>query len=141
MQIDAILSALRARRCRITRARRAIIEVIASLRQPIAAITLHRRMAEKRVVVDRVTVYRELRFLHDAGIVHAVTFKDGIRRFELAPERGHKHHLICTSCQSVEDVALACADLHAVERSIEQRRNFQIAGHSLEFYGLCAKCV
>ncbi|MBM3231556.1 transcriptional repressor [Candidatus Peregrinibacteria bacterium] len=138
---DSILQSLRQDGHRITKARKALIEALQRTHQPVAALELHARLSKSKVTADKVTVYRELKFLADIGVVHPVHLKDNIQRYELAPESGHKHHLVCTECKTVKDVEMACADLHNLERNIGKKSNFTVRGHSLEFYGLCSRCA
>jgi Fur family ferric uptake transcriptional regulator len=50
----------------------------------------------------------------------------------------HHHHLVCTSCQRVEDVDETI--LRPVLRGIRDRHDFQVDHERLDFYGLCARC-
>ncbi|MBM3227871.1 transcriptional repressor [Candidatus Peribacteria bacterium] len=138
---EFILQSLRQNGHRITKARRALIKALLRTKQPVAALELHARISKSKVAIDRVTVYRELKFLADIGVVHPVNLKDNIQRYEIAPVSGHKHHLVCTACKTVKNVNVACADLHNLEALLGKKNNFIVREHSLEFYGLCAHCA
>lgn len=88
--------------------------------------------------VHKTTVYRELGFLESEGLIKKIEFGDGIRRYERS-EMEHHHHLICVGCKKVSDIHLE-KDLEVQERSIARKTGFKILNHSLEFFGLCAKC-
>lgn len=139
MKEAAILSALKQAGHRLTTARKALVRALLAAKTPLGATEMHAVLHKKGLATNKVTVYRELAFLEEQGVAHAVTFKDGTRRYEIAPD-DHRHHLICTSCASVQDVAMD-HDLDQVEQKIRTEKSFTVQSHSLEFYGLCGKCV
>lgn len=102
---------------------------------PLSAEDLHREVRG----LDLVTVYRNLQEFVKAGIAAEVRFKDGIVRYEIA--HAHHHHLVCTDCGLVEEIA-AC-DMAPLEKRVLQgsRRFTRISEHALEFFGLCKKCA
>ncbi len=74
------------------------------------------------------------------GLVDKLNFDDGVSRFELSsPEEvHHHHHLVCQKCNQVFEVESDM--LLEVERTIEEKYNFQVYDHNLTFYGHCEKC-
>ncbi len=139
--MDTIIKRLQESGHRIGRGRRAVLATLLKSRQPMSALELHTQLVKAKLSADKVTVYRELKFLSDVGIAHPVHLKDNIQRYEIAPESGHKHHLICTTCKTVKDVEMGCDALHAIEKNIGRKTHFKVRGHSLEFYGLCSHCA
>lgn len=139
-RVDTVLSSLKLSGYRMSKGRKAIITTLLSVKRPITPLEVYETLKNSPSRVDKVTVYRELKFLSDLGIVHPVRLLDHVQRFEIAPETGHKHHLICTTCKTVKDVDMECADLHSIERDIGQKNQFTVRGHSLEFYGVCSQC-
>lgn len=87
---------------------------------------------------NKSTIYRELLFLMQQGIVVEVQLRPDITHYELAGQV-HHHHLVCNRCDGVEDVVLG-DDLHQLEAQIAIGKRFKVERHSLEFYGLCGKC-
>jgi Fur family ferric uptake transcriptional regulator len=140
-RIESIIEGLRSKGHRITKGRRSILLAFIKSKKPIAVLEMHEILTKTHMTMDKVSVYRELAVLRKAGIIHAVTFQDGVKRYELPPEGGHKHHMVCTTCQTVEDVDIPCTELHIIEKKIGKKKNFQVQSHSLEFYGLCSRCV
>lgn len=139
-RLDKILLSLRSKGYRISKGRKIVIEALLMEEEPVETLKLHSKLLSQKKRIDKVTVYRELKFLADVGMVHPVHFNDNIQRYEIAPESGHQHHLVCTSCKTVKNVDMACDVLHAVEKKITNTSNFDVRGHSLEFYGLCSRC-
>lgn len=132
------LEKLRGSGFRLTKARRTLFGVLEAAPRPLTVPELSALMKKAGAAADKTTVYRELAFLLERGLVQAIQFGDRLKRYEL---RGghHHHHLVCTSCGTVLDVELK-GDLDAVEKRLAKKTGFRIDDHSLEFFGLCAKC-
>jgi Fe2+ or Zn2+ uptake regulation protein len=123
--------------CRQTKTRTKILEIL-NQSGPLAALEIKERLGQKKILVNKTTVYRELEFLLAKQVISEVIFQDGLKRYELTSTE-HGHHVICLSCHKVERIALA-HDLENQEKKIGHRLNFKILNHSLEFYGLCQDC-
>ncbi|MBI2414164.1 MAG: transcriptional repressor [Deltaproteobacteria bacterium] len=124
---------------RITRARRSMIEVLLDSRLPLSAEGLIDALLGKKVPANKTTVYRELTFLKEMGIVQEIQFlHERVKRYEVV-FGGHHHHLICMGCKRVEDVELE-GELEKYEREIMNSRGFKVLNHTLEFMGLCEDC-
>jgi Fur family ferric uptake transcriptional regulator len=138
--LEALIARLKEEKLRLTPRRLWVLELISTLTAPVSALELHGMLKKKRVKIDLVTVYRELARLSEIGMLQPVTLKDGIVRYELSPEGGHNHHLICTGCKNVTNVDMNHDDLHVLEKTISKKKKFHIISHSLEFYGTCQNC-
>lgn len=136
--IERKIKKLKGKGIRASAAREAILQLMAEHPAPLSAAEILARLARRDVVVNKTTVYRELGFLQQKGMIKELQFGDLKKRYELMPE-GHHHHLVCTMCHRVEDVELK-NDLDLEERRIEKQKKFKIFQHSLEFFGLCAAC-
>jgi len=134
----SIIEQLRADGHRVTTARRAIVRGLLRSKAPVSALQVHALLRKRQLETNNVTVYRELAFLEAEGFLHGVTLKDGVKRYCLA-SNGHHHHLICTGCNAVQDVKME-HDLDSFEKKIARQKSFTVQSHSLEFYGLCARC-
>lgn len=86
------------------------------------------------------TVYRTVQVLEELGLISAITFEDGITRYELKKEdeEHNHHHLICRVCNKIIEVNLDLLD--DLEEKIEKTENFIIRDHNLKFYGICSEC-
>ena len=131
--LEQISLKLEARGYRVTPSRRAVIAAILSRDGQFTAddLVTHCRGA------GRATVFRTLRLLTELGAVCRVLMEDGSMRY-LVSERGHHHHLVCTSCGRVEDLD-ACA-ITGLVRELSDATGFEVDGHWLELYGRCASC-
>jgi Fe2+ or Zn2+ uptake regulation protein len=89
-------------------------------------------------------VYRNLMVLEQAGVVRRLVAAGGFARYELAEDlTEHHHHLICTSCGSVEDLPAPVGLERTVQRataSLASRRGFRVRAHRVDMLGLCSRC-
>ena len=123
-------------RLRSTEGRVRILHLMASSPIPLSAAQVHRKLGEGRP--DLATIYRTLERFAEVSLVRALRFGDGARCYEIA--RGeHHHHLVCTICGSVAD--LATCRVEPLEDLALHRYGFHVASHSLEFYGTCRECT
>ncbi len=139
MDAAIVLEDLRREKFRITAPRKAIAEVVLSAGSPLSAQDVLAGMKKLGVSADVTTVYRELEFLRERGVLVPVTLVDGVQRYEPS-DLGHHHHLVCIDCHGIQDVTVPHDQVHAVERDIKKTHKFTVLQHALEFYGRCAKC-
>jgi Fur family ferric uptake transcriptional regulator len=133
-----ILAKLSASQHRLTKARIALVEIFSTATQPLSLAELAQSLRQRGVTVHKATLYRELNFFLDQGLIHKVDFKDATPRFEYLAE-AHHHHVVCVTCKQVEDIA-DDRQLVAWEQSVKQKTKFTILSHTLELFGLCKKC-
>jgi Fur family ferric uptake transcriptional regulator len=123
-----------------TEGRNRILEVLHNNDQPQSVEDIVKCLGKK--TPDIVTVYRTLETLKNKKLLNEVTFKDGLSRFEIVSSNGeHCHHAVCTSCgvaEHIHDEKLEKA-LDTVSSHLKLFKN--INEHSLEFFGVCKKCV
>ncbi|MCS7049397.1 MAG: transcriptional repressor [Verrucomicrobiae bacterium] len=133
---QTIADALRQRRLRVTGPRRAILDYLIRHHGPFSADELHARLRNRRI--DRVTVYRTLARMEQAGLVRRCDFGDDKWRYEFAAEpEHHHHHIICKRCRRVETLD-ACVPATLIE--LVAGRGYTDITHSLEFFGVCKTC-
>ena len=136
--LPQILERLKSRGYRLTRARKAIIEILLGSRQPLDVNAVRVLLTEKNLNVNKTTVYRELDFLKGENLIREIQLGDGKRRYEVLGD-DHHHHLVCMNCDMVECVELERC-MEEEERRIFEKSSFRAINHSLKFFGLCAKC-
>ena len=90
------------------------------------------------LTVNKTTIYRQLESLVKSKLVQEVRFSDRKIRYELT-SLPHHHHLICTVCDSVQDI-LFSENIESLAQLSASDKQFSITNHYLEFFGLCAKC-
>jgi Fur family ferric uptake transcriptional regulator len=126
---------LKEKKLKVTPNRLAVLTLLEKSHGPFTAIEILSGVKPK---LDQATLYRILEIFEQQGLVKAVEFGDGKKRFELNLHN-HHHHLVCTNCKTVEDIFVH-NDVKHVEQKIAKLKKFQIQTHSLEFFGLCKNC-
>jgi Fur family transcriptional regulator, ferric uptake regulator len=132
--IDTRLAAGGRRR---TAQRVVVAEALASAKRALSAQELYERIRETHPTIGRATVYRALEQQVEDGMASRFEREGHVSAY-IACDAEHHHHLVCTNCQRVDDVAedVVAPMLTAVGR----RHDFSVDHAALDFYGLCAKC-
>ena len=123
----------------MTKNRSALLELFVSEEHPLSVEEIQKKLKRKKISADLSTIYRELEFLKQESVINELMLKERKRLFELG-FKSHHHHLFCLKCETIEEVEMD-NELEALERKIARSRKFKIQSHSLEFFGLCAKCT
>lgn len=92
-------------------------------------------------VPDTTTLYRSLTDLSSAGVVRRIDLNTGTAHFEYTPTRPHHHHIVCTECGKVEELA-HCSIRGLEKKLMRESEHFKsIYSHNLEFFGRCTACA
>ena len=122
---------------RLTRQRVIVAEALARERTAVSAQELHERIRQRHERIGLATVYRALEAQVADGTATRLERPGHVYVYAAcAPE--HHHHLVCTGCQRVEDVAEEV--VRPMLRSVRSRHGFQVDHAQLDLYGLCARC-
>jgi len=125
---------------RYTRARRALVAVLAAQTRPLSVPEL-----VKSAKLPSSSVYRNLAELERVGAVVRLPSGEEFARYELAEDfSGHHHHLLCTGCGRVFDFTLPASAEKAMAKAsadIVEAEGFTPSGHRVELYGQCRECV
>ena len=124
---------------RMTKTRQAVLGLLERTRQPLSASEICDQLHEENVSIDLVTVYRTLNVLKELGLVVQLDLhQEGQSRYEMKEGRQHHHHIRCQVCGRIVDLLLC--PLKKITKLIEQRTQFIVDDHTLEFTGFCPKC-
>ena len=120
---------------RVTKQRKAMLEVLSAAENPMSAEETHKHLSEG--VCDLVTVYRSLEQLERAGVVQLGVRENGTKVYCLSHGNDHHHHLSCRSCGHTERVdACMGEELEKIGKSF----GFSELSHVMELFGLCPEC-
>ncbi|HZW23392.1 Fur family transcriptional regulator [Noviherbaspirillum sp.] len=143
---DAVARAeaqLRGASVRITEAR---VKVLAALLEAGRAFS-HQDVQESFSDMDRVTLYRALDCLTDAGLAHKIAGDDRVFRYSAGAEHGsephHQHgHFKCTRCAKVFCLD-SIAEAESLQNALQQSLGKGFRSHDIEFTikGWCADCA
>jgi Fur family ferric uptake transcriptional regulator len=149
---ERLQSALKAQGARLTSPRKLILECALRAKKPFSAESLQlalkaftQKSGSKKAATadlatpDLATVYRNLAFFSDIGLISRVDLGGDMAVYEIASkESGHHHHyFICRSCGKTE--ALESCSMAPIEAQLK-KKGFRDLTHRLEFSGLCANC-
>lgn len=126
---------------RYTRNRRTLVEVLAEADRPLTIPEILQRRAD----IPQSSAYRNLAVLESSSVVRRVVTHDEFARYELAEEftDDHHHHVICSSCGAVEDVAVPDAfeaELERVAAALARKLRYALDHHRLDVVGVCSVC-
>ena len=122
---------------RLTPQRLAIATALAQTGKETSAQELYERVRKKHAYIGRATVFRSLDRLVSAGLAQRLERPGHVSAYVWC-EPGHHHHLICTTCRTVED--LGEESVAPLIESIARHRGFRVDHATLDFYGECRNC-
>ena len=144
-RVKIALQLLREKHERVTRARQAVIEVLDSTEEHLAADEIVARAETSAPGVHRATVYRALSTLGELGLVTHTHVGGAATVYHLAllapaddAAPAPHAHLQCGNCQAVIDIPVDALDslISRVDREI----GFLIEPHHAALLGVCADC-
>jgi Fur family ferric uptake transcriptional regulator len=143
-RVQAALDLLRDQHERVTRARQAVIEVLDSTEEHLAADEIVTRAEASAPGVHRATVYRALSTLGELGLVththvagSAAVYHLALPATDAVSAPAHAH-LQCTNCQAVIDIPADVLD--SLITRVDREVGFQVEPHHAALLGLCANC-
>jgi Fur family peroxide stress response transcriptional regulator len=121
---------------RMTRQRQLILDTLNNTTDHPTADMIYRMLQEGGIGIGLATVYRNLNYLAEEGIIHKVTTPHSSDHFDgnITPH----YHAVCQSCGEVADVFLEPDG--ALMRQAEEACGYQLRSHEVIFYGMCKKC-
>jgi Fe2+ or Zn2+ uptake regulation protein len=135
MAQDDLATALRARGMRVTPQRVVLHRALRELDRHVTADELLESVADRLPNVSLPTIYATLELLEELGMVRRVQ-RAGTTLFD--PRTDSHHHLICTSCGSIEDLDSEL-DTGRLERAAA-RHGFEHERIEAVVHGRCARC-
>ncbi len=122
---------------KLTRARRAVLQVLGATAQHLKIAEVHQRARQIDPRVSLASVYRTMDLLARLHLVQDVHMEHRHRHYARLSD-DHGHHLICSRCGLVVEFSDCQAEVLA--RLLARRTHFRIDGHHLEFFGRCPRC-
>jgi Fe2+ or Zn2+ uptake regulation protein len=132
---DDLATALRDRGMRVTPQRVVLHRALRELDRHVTADELLDAVGDRLPNVSLPTIYATLELLEELGMVRRVQ-RAGTTLFD--PRTDSHHHLICTSCGSIEDLDSEL-DTARLERAAT-RHGFEHERIEAVVHGRCARC-
>ena len=126
---------------RSTRSRQVIARNLIGLGksgEAFSAEDLIKRLHRSNPRIGRATVYRSIEKLLRMKVLDRIDFADGTHYFRLCGSESHHHHLACTKCHRIIDLAF-CLDKDRIA-TIGRQQSFSIEDHAITLFGLCKDC-
>ena len=121
---------------RMTQQRSQILDYLLASRRHVGLDDIYQALRPKGV--GRVTVFRALKMLEEAGLVDKVTSSDGRYRYEVNFERPHHDHLICVDCGAIREIQWP--QVEKIQEKTCREIGFVPVFHRHEIFGRCRPC-
>jgi Fur family ferric uptake transcriptional regulator len=136
--LEAALTALRARGLRISAARRLVLEALFAARAPVTAESIAAGLGGRLPPSDLASVYRNLDVLEQQGFVRHLHLGHGAGLYALAGV-GPYEYLACERCGEYE--AVPPGELDAARDAIRRAFGYAASWTHFPVVGLCEHCV
>ena len=134
---DSWLNQLQENGCRITGARRAVVETVQGSTRALSHVEVFDLARKRYSALGLVTVYRTLEKLEELHLIQRVHQPQGCQAF-ISASHGHEHLMLCQNCGRV--AFFEGDDLDALIQSISKKTGYQVREHWLQLFGLCPAC-
>ena len=134
----AVEGALVARGLRLTRQRRAVLDVVLDSSSQLSALQVYDFVRAVLPEVGLTTVYRTLAILEEIGAVRRVHGDEACESVVPAAST-HGHSVVCGTCGLVGEFT-AC-DISPIAVAAASETGYAITDHFLQLSGTCAACT
>jgi Fur family ferric uptake transcriptional regulator len=122
---------------RLTPQRLMVLAALHSVDTHISAEDIYAQVKAKYQYANISTIYRTLDLLKELKLIAEIDLDDGCVRYHLS-EKGHHHHLICSSCGKM--INLPETALLKLSETLVRDYKFQADLKHLAVFGTCADC-
>ena len=120
----------------VTHQRQVIYQVLRTMHGHPSLEDVYERVKARIPAISLATVYKNIHVFIESGIFHEVSLHHGSLRVE-TNSRPH-HHLVCTACKSITDIAAEDLGISAPARKL--RGGFLVQRYAVDVLGLCPAC-
>lgn len=123
---------------RNTPQRQLIFSILKGSAHPLTAGEVYDEAVLRRPGLAKSTVYRNLEAMKERGELTHGLLQNGESYYSVAESGGHRHYMICKSCNRMVD--LPECPLSRMEKEIARSSGFEVTEHALQLYGYCRDC-
>lgn len=127
---------LRARGFRMTNQRMAILHVLRHEGTHLSPSAVYKKAARELPGLTEPTVYRNLEFLADNGLVRPSYAANGHLTYEIAGIE--HHHMVCRNCGG--EIEVEHTLLESLYRLLENTSGYRSIDSHVTFFGVCPSC-
>jgi Fe2+ or Zn2+ uptake regulation protein len=131
------LTQLKANGYRLTKARNAVVEAVATTQYPLSPLEVFEKAKTTYPRLGLVSVYRTLEKLEELELIQRVHQYDGCNAY-LAHADGHQHLIICKDCGKAD--YFEGDDMDAFFSKVASEHGFTVSEHWLQLFGICSDC-
>jgi Fe2+ or Zn2+ uptake regulation protein len=124
---------------RLTPQRALVLDVVYHSEGHLTADEVYDQVRAQSPYVDLSTVYRNLVFLRQQGLIGELRLEGQPARFEAVRSGNEHHHAVCTNCGAMLEVEHA--DLASLEATLLDKYGFHLEPVHLTLSGLCQACA
>jgi Fe2+ or Zn2+ uptake regulation protein len=124
---------------RLTPQRALVLDVVYHNDGHLTADQVYEQVRAQSPYVDLSTVYRNLVFLRQQGLIGELRLEGQPARFEAVRSGQEHHHAVCTRCGRMVEVDPA--DLAALDATLLAKHGFRLELVHLTLSGLCQQCA
>jgi Fur family ferric uptake transcriptional regulator len=123
-----------------------ILDFLSRTSKHMSAKQIHVCLLENYPGMGLSTIYRTLDILSKTGFINKIDIGYGHSYYEYKSEekKAHHNHLICKECGKIIDYSDFINEemklVNQAKKNIEEKYNFIVQDHNIEFYGLCEDC-
>ncbi|BAC07745.1 Fur family transcriptional regulator [Thermosynechococcus vestitus] len=121
---------------RRTRSQAIILDALRASGRSLSAQELFLELRQRQTPLGLATVYRTLDHLRIHGQVQARPLPSGELVYSLVQQ--DQHYLTCLHCGT--SIEIEQCPVQPLETELQECYHFKVFYHTLEFFGLCAKC-
>ena len=124
---------------RLTVARQRVLAELLGAESALTHIELQKRVEAGAEPIDRVTLYRVLEWLEEAGLAHRVAGPDRVFHFSARPAQGPHGHFRCVRCSRIYCIE----ESGALARRVRALLPTGFSGEEIDVTvsGRCAHCA
>lgn len=126
------------RTIRYSKKREAILHAIQNTTCHPSAEWIYQTLKPTQPDLSLGTVYRNLAFFQEQGVIKSVGVVNGQERFD-ALTSPHSH-FICSRCGAVVDLLGLSLD-EDLDHTVSEQYKFAVDRHECTFYGVCQTCM
>ncbi|MBD8497764.1 MULTISPECIES: Fur family transcriptional regulator [Paenibacillus] len=135
LKTEQMLQKMSSQGLRITEQRRTLATLFAETEGYLTPKDVYEYMGQQYSGLSFDTVYRNLRVMHELGVLEQVIFEEGMKFKAHCSASHHHHHMICLQCEKTYPIHYC-----PMPALTDVPERFQVVKHKFEVFGYCETC-